>query len=388
MSLRGVQSSHSIETPDVSLDGMTDRILKGKIEDLMEAFPLKSPFEIRNALTVSNGSLDGATDILLGSPGSSSSIFDGSMDSTPLWNKTTTMKEEDYETLEDITNPRWREKVAGLKELGISQSISLVVDVLKCCGWNVNEAANILLSDSIPPQQSPAINIRSGAEGVSQVTGHSTSVESLAKPANASLLLPPSTPKVQAQQYPGGIIPSFQISLRTENAPAQAKSRQISPHPSVDTEEIDPQNLSLAPSSTDVLDNDTELDEQEESMESKVTQLCELLPQASQNRCETFLQIYDSIDEAYAALEEELAEYGSDNMSYSETQETDEGADDQLRNDPKIGNGKATGTAQKGKSQGKRLAESQVSFACPRNVYVKTNFASGYTSVEEVLCCS
>jgi len=156
----------------------------------------------------------------------------------------------------------------------------------------------------------------------------------------------------------------------------------------MDTEEIDPQNPALTPSSTDVLDNDTEVDEQEESMESKVAQLRELLPQASQNRCERFLQIYDSMDEAYAALEEELAEDGSDNMSYSETEEDDEGADDQLRNDPKISNGKATGTAQKGKSQEKRRAESPVSFACPSNIHVKTNFASGYTSVEEVLGCS
>jgi hypothetical protein len=370
MSLREVQSSRSVDAPDVSLDGMTDGILRGKIEDLMEAFPLISPVEIRNALTVSNGSVDGATDVLLGSLGSSSSSFGGSMDSTSnrsaigqSWNsKSVKVEKEVCKTLEDIENPRKKEKVAGLLELGIAQPIPFLIEVLNGCGWNINDAANILLSDSMSPPRSPAVNTGFDVETIDLVTGGSTSIEALAKIANASPLPASSTTKIQAQQYPGGIIPSFQISLRNRDVLEKAKSQQVSQLPSMAVEEIKEQNPELRTNSISGPDDDTEVDDHEESMQSKVAQLHDLLPQASKNRCESILQIYEDLDEAYDALEKELEEDGTDNESSSETEDDGSEASDGSEIDQRSGNDRNAESSLTNRQREKRRAETPVSY--------------------------
>jgi hypothetical protein len=308
--------------------------------------------------------------MLLGSPGSSSSSFGGSMDSTsnrsatgPSWNsKSVKVEKEVCETLEDIENPRKKEKIAGLLELGIAQPIPFLIEILNGCGWNVNDAANILLSDSMSPPRSPAVSIGSDVETIDLVTGRSTSVEALAKVANARPLPASSTPKVQAQQYPGGIIPSFQISLRNGDVLEKAKSQQISQLPSMAAEAIEEQISELRTNSIDGPDDGTEVDDQEESMQSKIAQLHDLPPRASKNRCESILQIYEDLDEDYNALEKELEEDGTDNESASETEDDGSDASDGSEIDQRSGNDRNAESSLTSRQREKRRAETPVSY--------------------------
>jgi hypothetical protein len=380
--------------PAVSLKGMANEKLRLNIERLQELFPYQSTLEIRNALAMCNSSFDDALDLLSGSPGSSSiqsSSFGSSAANKTLimasQNPTGLKVKSEYDTLEDIPNLKTRQKIANLLDLDISQPISFLLDVLGGCNWNVNEAANRLLNDyvlldgSITQDHEPL--------GEMQGTAKKGSVASTAKTFDPTPPPTPPSPNVQAQQYPDGVILGFRISLRHETSPTKASSptsaesqgSQLSSSEQEGSDEQNPeakptsieafdiemgevrdkQNPELSASSEDNLDHNTETNGQDETVDSKVAQLRELLPRASRRRCQIILQIYPDLDEAFEVLDEELAEHGSDESSDETEEEDSEASGDESEAAVQGKNSGESGNCSESRGREKRKAEVSVS---------------------------
>jgi hypothetical protein len=361
-------SLRSVEVPKVSLQGMTDRQLEEHIERLAEIFPYQPIFEIRNAIAMCNGCLDEAFDLLSGSPGPSSASSAGSTlhlsrASLSQNAKSITVKNEGYDTLEDITNTGVREKVATLLELGISQPLAFLVDVLSGCSWNVNEAAVVLLNESMSPSETVEPRSHIHVKPLSHVTGDNLSVHSTTNVLDPTPPPTPPTIRVQEQQYPDGIIPSFQISLKNGNPAAKTMSQQEAQCLLPTAKKASKRDQELIVNSVEVVNNNIETNEGEDNIQSRVARLHELLPGSSKTRCESFLQIYDDVDEAFTALEEELAENGTGSRSSSETDSDDSEANNESETIERSNNGRATKISLTSRRLEKRRAETQVSFS-------------------------
>jgi hypothetical protein len=337
-----------VEDPKLPLDGMVDKRLQVKIEHLNALFPQRSTSEIKNSLKVYNGNFDDALDLLSGSPGSSQSAASASLSQNNA-------KVKNYETLEDLENDKTREKVVMLLDLCITQPIPILIDILGNCDWDVERAANFLLNDYTSPDRHIEGN-REPVEGVSQIAGDGASVASTGfDPAPPST---PPSPSVQ-ERCPGGVMPSVTLCLRNRDENPQSQTEPQEPQPRESHEQS--QELTSSSSSIDDLNNkqhpepmvnvsSTHLGSnaatnkqggeqqaqsqiygfgndivmiRDETIESKVEQLHELLPRATKRRCKAILQLWPDIDQAFGVLLEEIAEHGSDE-SGAETDDDDD----------------------------------------------------------------
>jgi len=320
-----------VEPPKLPLDGMVDKRLRVKIEHLNELFPQRSTSEIKRLLELYNGNFDDALDLLSGSPGSSQSAASASL------------SQNNYETLEDFENVKTK-KVAMLRELCITQPIPILIDILGNCDWDVDRAANFLLNDYTSPDRHIEGN-HEPVEVVSQIAGDGASVASTGFDPT-----PPSTPPSPSVQErcPGGVMPSVTLCLRNRDENPQSQTEPQEPQPRESHEQS--QELTSSSSSIDELSNkqhpepmvnasSTHLGSnaatnkqggeqqaqsqiygfgndivmiRDETIESNVERLHELLPRATKRRCKAILQLWPDIDQAFGVLLEEIAEHGSD----------------------------------------------------------------------------
>jgi hypothetical protein len=312
-----------IEDPEVSPDGVVNTRFQEKIKHLNELFPHRSTSEIKSSLALCHGNFDDALDVLSGCPGSSLSQ---SVSSVNLSQSRIVKGGNEYDAIEDIENVRTREKVQNLLDLGILQPISILVDILGNCNWNVDQAANILLRDyMLPDRDLFEEDHRVATEG--GTTGRQDAGEN--RP-NASTLFdptPPPTPLSLQRKYPGGVIPRIVLSLREKN-PLIGTAIQESQSSKGHVQCTKPLSNSTL---TNSLENNTATNKQGEeqqaqtqiygfdndremigkqNIESMARRLHELLPMSSEGRCKAMLQIYTDIDEAFDALFEEIAEHG------------------------------------------------------------------------------
>jgi hypothetical protein len=370
----------------VTLSGMTNKKLKLNIEQLQEIFPYQSTLEIKNALAMCNGSFDDALDLLSGCPGPSSSQPSSSTANKSLImssrNTTDAKIKSEYETLEDISNLKTRQQVASLLALRIPQPISFLLDVLGGCNWNVDEAANRLLSNYVSPESSIIGDHESTVEG--QVAANEASVDSTPKTFGPTPPPTPPSPKVETERYPGGVYPSFCFSTRTKPTLRKDESQEES-QPQLLEEGSEKQNPALTPlhglgnhSETNTVGDkqnpelqlssiggfDTEIVGQEESIDSKVEQLHSLLPRASRRRCKIILQLYPDMQEAFDALDEEIEEHGSEESSGETEDEDSEAGNDDSETEMVVEARSQTASriGSESKRQGKRCAETAVSF--------------------------
>jgi hypothetical protein len=376
--------SGSLDAPVVTLGGMANKKLKLNIEQLQEILPHKSMLEIRNALAMCNGSLGGAFDLLSGSPGPSSGQLSSSTadkgSNTSSLNATDARVKSEFEALEDIPNLKTRQKVASLMALAIPQPISFVLDVLGGCNWNVNEAANCLLSDYFSPRSAITGDHEPIVED--QVATSDASVDSTPKEFDPTPPPTPPSPKLEIERYPGGICPSFQFSTRTKSALKKGESQEES-QPQLVEEGGEEQNPELTQlhgeddhTETNTLADkqnpelhlnlmsgfNTEMNGQEESIHSKVEQLHSLLPRASKRRCKIILQLYPDMQEAFDALDEEIEEHGSEE-SCGETDNSEASKDDsEMEVVIDARSQTASRISSESRRQGKRRAETPVSF--------------------------
>jgi hypothetical protein len=366
---------------------MADEKRKSDIEKLKELFPRRSALEIRNALTICNGSFDATMDLLDGSQGPSSSY--SSTRTAPIGSGIMSLNnnidgkvKSEYQSLEDVSNPSKREKVANLLGLDLGQPIPVLVRELEKCNWNVDEAANFFLNDGAKPENPITIDLEPIVDA-----GASAMDAGLKSSADTFDPTPPPTPSAlgtQPQRWPGGIVGSFVVSLPADEvALARAQSQQ-SRTQSLKREGSDEPNVELKPTPMETIDSEmgeirdeqspeiqsnlmssfgTEMGGQEESIALKVKELHSLLPDSSKRRCKAILQVYPEMQEAFEALEEELKEYGPEATS-SETEESDSDTDDNgsqsdMAEQDKSPEISGFGVAHRGK--GKRSAETPVS---------------------------
>jgi hypothetical protein len=179
----------------ISLLGMMNGELKGKIEQLVVVFPHVDLITIRDILVTCKGGVSEASNVLADSAGASSFELSGASSSKP----TILSKEDDDSHMGGITTSGENDKVRFLKEACPFHATSEIRLMLSTCNGDV-AAASLRLTESYPAPNGKASKLAENTGHEQEIPERPTTSDSPVEKSQS----PPSTGSLTSRErYPG-----------------------------------------------------------------------------------------------------------------------------------------------------------------------------------------